>query len=175
MHPYLYADNVKQRWFDDVLEGVKSSVQLVRLNLLLANSVLCCFVLVCSGQNVFLTTVAPTLHGDVRSGVFAVNENVSFLQAPNNFLPTCIHVTGLSTLTLTLSKVNDGSIWAQEADVPNQIGRLVPLSPPLLQPNLTGVYECTAPTQRPSNEQYRLDVVGKNLSKFEHFLLLSNV
>ena len=122
----------------------------------------------------FLTTVAPTLHGDVRSGVFAVNENVSFLQAPNNFLPTCIHVTGLSTLTLTLSKVNDGSIWAQEADVPNQIGRLVPLSPPLLRPNLTGEYECTAPGQQPSKAKYHLDVVGKILSKFDHFPIWGN-
>ena len=109
----------------------------------------------------FLSSVAPILTGTVRSGVFAINENVSsLLQRPNYFLPTCFHGTGQPILNLTLSEVSNGAIWVQEAAVPNQIGRLVPSSPPLLTPNLTGQYHCTASGQQPSRE-YRLDVVGK--------------
>ena len=129
-------------------------------------SALFCF-LVCTGV-VFLNTVAPTLAGGNLLGVFAVGENISLLQSPNYFLPTCFHSTG-KPLNMTLSKINDGAIWAQEAAVPQVPDLLVPSSAPLLAPNLTGQYQCTAPGQQDSRRQYRLDVVGKkeaNLTVF---------
>ena len=110
---------------------------------------------------VVLKTAAPALTRTTDAGVFAVNENVSLLlQFPNHFLPTCYHDVSGETHTLTLSKVNNGPIWAQEA-LPDFPARLVPWSPPFLQPNLTGTYHCTAPRQVSRNSDYRLDVVGK--------------
>ena len=128
--------------------------------------------LVCSGQNVVLLTDAPlSSSGNVFSGVFARSENVSFLlPASDKFLPVCFH-TSVQPLNLTISQVNHGPIWVQEAAFPTFPSRLLPLSPPLLQPNLTGLYECTAPGQNPSRQKYCLEVVGKKGSKFEHFLL----
>ena len=133
------------------------------LNLLSLNSVL--FVLLCTGT-VVLSTVAPVLKGSLRVGVFARDENVSSLiQGTGYFLPTCFHGNS-GTLDLTLSKVSDGTIWAQEAATPQLPGRVVPSSPPLLHPYLTGQYECTSrsPGQVPSSDKYQLDVVGKEES-----------
>ena len=138
----------------------------------LVNFILYCFDPLCTGQ-VSLSTNAPIVTGGVQSGVFAVNENVSLLlQAPIYFLPTCTHNSGIPAINLTLSKINNGPIWVQEAAVPDVTGRLVPSSPPLLQPNQTGQYRCTSPGLPPSDEEYRLNVVGKKESKFEHFLFL---
>ena len=133
------------------------------------------FVRVCTGQLV-LGTEAPELRPHIRFGVFAVNENVSLLLYPIFFLPTCGHLTHGPplNLNLTLLKVDNGFIWAQKAAVPpNLADRLVPLSPLLLQPHLTGQYRCTAPGGRFSSKQYRLDVVGKKESKFEHKLIIN--
>ena len=125
----------------------------------------------------FLHTVAPTESADVHLGVFARNENVSsLLQASARFLPTCFHVLS-QPVNLILSQVNDGPIWAQEAAVPalSSGGRLLPSSPPLLQPNLTGQYQCTAPGQTPSRGQYRLHVVGKKEARLNIFIFCSSV
>ena len=132
------------------------------LNLLSLNSVL--FFLLCTGK-VVLGSVAPVLTGTIGVGVFARDENVSSLvHGTDYFLPTCFH-TESGTLDLTLSKVNNGVIWAQAA-VPQLPGRMLPSSPPLLQPYLTGQYECTSrsPGQAPSGDKYQLDVVGKKES-----------
>ena len=138
----------------------------------LVNFILYCFDLLCTGR-VSLNTDAPSVTVRIRLGVFAVNENISLLlQASKYFLPTCTHNSGIPALNLTLSKINNGPIWVQEAAVPDRTGRLVPSSPPLLQPNQTGQYHCTSPGLQPSEEEYRLKVVGKKESKFEHFLFL---
>ena len=120
-----------------------------------------------------LFTDAPlSSAGNVFSGVFARNENVSFLlPASDKFLPICFHVSPLPALNLTISQVNHGPIWVQEAAFPPIPSQLLPLSPPLLQPSLTGLYECTAPGMSPSRQKYRLEVVGKKGSKFKHLLL----
>ena len=122
------------------------------------------FLTVCTGT-VLLDSALPKLAGPVHSGVFAVNENVSFLlHVQAYFLPTCVHISS-KPLNLTLSQVNNGPVWAQEAAVPSSSGRLVPSSPPLLQPNLTGEYECASPGLTSSDDKYRLDVVGKKREK----------
>ena len=116
-----------------------------------------------------LLSVAPLPTTNLHVGVFAVNENVSLLLQPSDyFLPTCIHNTGVATLNMTISKVQNGAIWGQETAIQEQTGRLVPFSPPALQANLTGEYQCTAPASAwmPSTTRYRLDVVGKE--KYGH-------
>ena len=114
-----------------------------------------------------LDTDAPVLKGSIRVGVFARDENVSTLLHSYYFLPTCYHRSRVhATLNLTLSKVSNGAIWAQEAAVP-QLSNLVPSSPLLLQPYLTGQYQCTSPGLAASSDKYRLDVVGEEESRFE--------
>ena len=105
-----------------------------------------------------LTSFAPRVPGG-RQGVFARNENVSsLLQASRPFLPICFHLQS-QPVNLTLSQVNNGFIWAQEAAFPRNTD-LEPVSPPLLQPYLTGQYHCVIPGQQ-SDFEYRLDVIGK--------------
>ena len=126
------------------------------------------FVHVCTAQ-LALVTAAPVLDDSIHFGVFAMNENVSLLLSPISFLPTCTHITHGApvSLNLTLLNVNNGFIWVQKAGVPpNPTGRLVPLSPLLLQPHLTGQYRCTSPGGKVSAQQYRLGVVGKKESIF---------
>ena len=123
---------------------------------------MCVCVCFCSGIDVFMVVSAPRVSSGAHQGVFARNENVSsLLQASSPFLPTCFHRQS-QPVNLTLSQVNNGFIWAQKAAFPPGPS-LVPLSPPFLQPYLTGQYHCLIPGQQ-SQLEYRLDVVGKKKS-----------
>ena len=132
---------------------------------------------------ILLNSIAPDPPGDEidHLGVFAEGENVSsLLRYPDFFLPTCAHITSSGqAINMTLSKTN-GNAWFEMQNVPvfsflNPATSLIPLQPPYLLPNLTGVYQCLAPgrSSRPSKIKYQLEVVGKKIEKLcslVHFL-----
>ena len=112
--------------------------------------------------SVFLDTIAPNeQEASNRLGVFAEGQNVSSLLQPGKlFLPTCFHTLANVRLTLELSKT-DGDLWFRVENVPTFPGRLVPLQPQHLLPNLTGHYRCRSPGRQLMVGEYHLEVVGK--------------
>ena len=110
---------------------------------------------------VFLDTIAPNQQvASNRLGVFAEGQNVSSLLQPRKyFLPTCFHTLPDTRLTLDLSKTN-GDLWFRKENVPILPGRLVPLQPQHLLPNLTGDYQCLSGSLGTFGK-YHLEVIGK--------------
>ena len=97
-------------------------------------------------------------------GVFGEGTNVSLLvQSGACFLPTCFHVDRWKAWRkVQLSEVNTGYIWTERMNLSHFPDRLIPLHPPHLLSNITGLYECTSPDLRISSvEKYRLEVIGK--------------
>ena len=110
-------------------------------------------------------------------GVFGQGTNVSLLlQTDRYFLPRCVLVTGRKvSWKVTLSEVNTGDIWTERANVSDFPDMLLPLQPPSLLSNMTGVYKCSSPSAysclKCSKYVYQLDVIGKTIFKFEQLSL----
>ena len=106
-------------------------------------------------------------------GVFGEGTNVNLLklnQYREYFLPSCAHFELLSVYSkVQLSEVNTGAIWTDRMNLSHFPDSLLPLQPPHLLSNLTGVWECTGTcfyfcfpaANRPSTDKYRLEVIGK--------------
>ena len=122
-------------------------------------------------MNSVLPTEGAPSHRNVH-GIFGEGTNVSLLLQLEDeayFLPTCIHSNIGITETLTISKVNNGYVWARQVNLTSAFvsvinNRLIPLKPPKLSAAMTGVYKCSrADPNYPqfSSHQYQLEVVGK--------------